>query len=117
MESMSKMRKLVFLLLVSSFLTILAFTTLQSQDLERGSHNHQCRLWGMMANPLPEDVTLDHLLNLPYSLKNLGAINSDGWGLAYYNQTEPVVLRGESPANTDPNFDLAAHELAKAKLG
>jgi len=66
----------------------------------------------MIASYLPEDVVLDHLINLPYSLKNLGGWNRNGWGFAYYNDSEPLVLRGELPANTDPNFDLAAQELA-----
>jgi len=73
----------------------------------------------MIAHSLPEDAVLDHLINLPHSLKNLGAINNDGWGLAYYNDTEPLVLRGEPPANIDSNFDLAAQELAgsNAEIG
>jgi predicted glutamine amidotransferase len=66
----------------------------------------------MIASSLPETVVLNHLLNSTYSLKNLGAINNDGWGLAYYDDCQPVVLRGEMPAYTDPNFTLAAQELA-----
>jgi len=89
---------------------ILGSTMVQYQN--ENSQPHQCRFWGMIAGYLPEDVVLGHLINLPYSLKNLGAINDDGWGFAYYNDSEPFVLRGEPPANTDPNFDLAAQELA-----
>jgi predicted glutamine amidotransferase len=66
----------------------------------------------MIADSLPEAVVLDHLINLPNSLKHLGAFNVNGWGLAYYNDTEPTVLRGKPPASTDPNFDLAAQEMA-----
>ncbi|MBX5327281.1 DUF2341 domain-containing protein, partial [Candidatus Bathyarchaeota archaeon A05DMB-4] len=79
------------------------------------NYEHECRLWGMIANTLPEETVLDHLINLPYSLKNLGGgiqNNNDGWGLAYYMSAEPTVLRGEPPAYTDPNFDLAAQEVA-----
>jgi hypothetical protein len=68
-----------------------------------------------MANSLPRNVVLDHLVSLPYSLKNLGALNDDGWGLAYYNGSAPVVMRGELPAKSDPNFDLTAQELAESR--
>lgn len=47
--------------------------------------SHHCLLWAMVAASVAEEVVLDHLVNLPYSLKNLGASNDDGWGLAYYN--------------------------------
>lgn len=73
---------------------------------------HQCRFWGMISYSLPESVALEHLINAPYSLKNLGASNRNGWGLAYYNDAAPVVMRGELPANLDPNFTMAAQELA-----
>lgn len=114
------MKRIVFIIL-SCLLASLPLLTVgkqadfqhfAAQHLEESSRLHQCRFWGMIANLLPEDVALDHLINAPYSLKNLGAMNEDGWGLAYYNNTEPVVSRGEPPASTDPNFDLAAHELA-----
>jgi hypothetical protein len=47
--------------------------------------SHHCRLWAMVAASVAEEVVLDHLVNLLYSLKNLGASNDGGWGLAYYN--------------------------------
>jgi hypothetical protein len=47
--------------------------------------SHHCRFWAMVASSVAEEVVLDHLVNLPYSLKNLGASNDDSWGLAYYN--------------------------------
>ncbi|NIN53186.1 MAG: hypothetical protein GTO23_08540 [Nitrososphaeria archaeon] len=61
---------------------------------------------------MDEDVVLDHLLFLPYSLKNLGGWNEYGWGLAFYNDSEPVVLRGNLSAEVDPYFDLTAELLA-----
>jgi hypothetical protein len=93
-------------------LTIIIQDTTTVKDLAQFSQPHQCRFWGIIANSLPEETVLNHLINALYSLKNLGAINDDGWGLAYYNNSEPVVLRGELPANIDSNFDLAAQELA-----
>jgi len=117
------MRKLMFIILTSSLIIALHYcgysTSPCNSHLNKVQHlentlPHECRLWGMIADSLPEDIVLDHLINLPYSLKNLGASNDDGWGLAYYNDTEAVVLRGEPPASVDPNFDLAAQELAES---
>jgi predicted glutamine amidotransferase len=75
---------------------------------------HQCRLWGIIAYSLPEAVVLNHLINASYSLKNLGASNYNGWGLAYYNGSEPIVMRGQLPASMDYNFTTAAQELARS---
>lgn len=77
--------------------------------------SHECRLWAMIsASSLPASVVMSHLVNGAYSLKNLGAINYNGWGLAYYNNSEQTVLRGALAANVDPAFDLAAQELAES---
>jgi len=80
---------------------------------------HQCRFWAMISPSLPEQVVIDHLINAPYSLRNLGGYNVNGWGFAYYNSSEPIVRRGQQPANSDPNFTLAAQELARsgARIG
>jgi hypothetical protein len=99
-----KLLSLLFFYFLLTFLPI-AYTNEHSQS-------HQCRLWGMIGNTLPEETVYDHLINLPYSLKNLGAANDDGWGLAYYNSTEPRVLRSALPAYTDPDFNLAVQELS-----
>jgi len=116
-----------FVMLLVLFSLLVSLPTLESQEnptactrlygiqyLYEDFQSHQCRFWGMIAGSLPEGVVLDHLINLPYSLKNLGANNRDGWGLAYYNDIEPIVSRGEPPANIDPNFVLAAQELARS---
>lgn len=72
----------------------------------------------MISETLPESVVLDHLVgdspDFPDSLKNLGASNQDGWGLAYYDtkNAEFIVFRGEPPASSDPEFDVSAREVA-----
>lgn len=81
-------------------------------DEVKDSQPHQCRFWAMISDSLPQAVVIDHLINAPYSLRSLGGYNVNGWGLAYYNDTEPTVRRGKPPANSDPNFTLAAQELA-----
>jgi predicted glutamine amidotransferase len=80
--------------------------------LNEVSAYHECRLWGITSASLPSDVVLNQLIYLPNSLKALGASNPNGWGLGFYNSSEPIILRGQSAANTDPNFDLAANEVA-----
>lgn len=108
---------LIMLLSICSILILVPTTlptSMQPSPLSEDVAPHQCRFWGMIAASLPENAVLDDLVNLPYSLKNLGAVNDDGWGLAYYNSSQPVVLRGKPPASADPNFDSAAHELASS---
>ena len=90
------------------------FTDYARSETYVDSSPYQWRLWAIIGSNLPSIVILEHLVDLPNSLKSLGASNRDGWGLAYYNGDVPVVLRGEPPANIDPNFVLAAHELAES---
>lgn len=75
---------------------------------------HECSMWGMIANALPHNVVLYHLINATNSLKNLGQTNDDGWGLVYYLNQVPTVTRGPDPAYTDPNFDAAANAMANS---
>ena len=96
---------LVPLLVNSSFSSV--FLSVTEADA-----SHECRFWAMVADSFSENVVLDHLINDPFSLKNLGALNVDGWGLAYYNFSQVIVRRGEPSAYADPNFDSAALELA-----
>jgi len=75
---------------------------------------HECSMWGMIANTLPHDVVIYHLIDAPNSLKKLGQTNKDGWGLVYYLNQVPTVTRGPDPAYTDPNFDAAANAMANS---
>jgi predicted glutamine amidotransferase len=99
----------VIVLIVSLAMLSLAVPRTSLNDT---SDSNECRLWGITADSIPHDVVLDELINLPNSLKNLSVSNPDGWGLGFYNSTEPIVLRGQYEAKTDPNFDLAANEVA-----
>ena len=78
------------------------------------SDDHECRMWGMIAYTLPSDTVMDHLVDEPYSLKNLGATNDDGWGLVYYpdSTSPPVEQRGDTPAASSPLFNVHAQNLA-----
>jgi predicted glutamine amidotransferase len=88
---------------------------MMTQHFSERYESLECRFWGMIAQDvLPQTVVLDHLINLPNSLKNLGGTNPNGWGLAYYNNSQPTIRRGEPAANTDPNFNVAAQELASS---
>ena len=82
----------------------------------RDDRLHECRFWGIIAGDAPGSVIEDHLVNLPNSIKNLGAANPDGWSVGYYPDGSliPTVRRGYPPASTDPDFDDAASEAAAA---
>ena len=85
------------------------------EDLQSKSEAfHECRFWAMIAPSLPKPIVMEHLVYGASSLKALGFFNYDGWGLAYFNSSEPTVLRGALPADSDPAFDLAALELAES---
>ncbi len=105
-----KSRKMISIVLVS--IALISLTSTLNVNLEEEYSYHECRIWGITANTIPYSVVLDQLVNLPNSLKNLGASNPNGWGLAYYSNIEPVVLRGQLPANTDPQFIVAAGIVA-----
>jgi predicted glutamine amidotransferase len=106
-------RKIMSSIILASITFILLTSTL-NVNLEGEYSLHECRLWGIVANTIPYSVVMDQLVNLPNSLKNLGANNPNGWGLAYYSSNEPVVLRGQLPANTDPQFVVAAGIVASS---
>ena len=99
-------------LLILLIVSVLSLGVVPCTRLNEVSASHECRLCGITSAQLPSDVVLNQLMYLPNSLKALGASNPNGWGLGFYNSTEPIVLRGQSAANTDPNFDLAANEVA-----
>jgi predicted glutamine amidotransferase len=99
-------------LLILLIISVLSLSVVPGTRLNEASASHECRLWGITSTSLPPDVVLNQLINLPNSLKALGASNPNGWGLGFYNNTQPTVLRGQAAANTDPNFNLAASEVA-----
>lgn len=106
--------------LVKAFFFVAAIALMSSSSVlgsvlsNQTSSLHECRLWGIASSSIPHDVVLDELVRLPNSLKSLGASNPNGWGLGYYNGFQPIVLRGQLPANTDPNFDAAAEQVAES---
>lgn len=99
-------------LLILLIISMLSLGVVPGTRLNEALASHECPLWGITSTSLSSDVVLNQLIYLPNSLKALGASNPNGWGLGFYNSTEPIVLRGQSAANTDPNFDLAASEVA-----
>jgi predicted glutamine amidotransferase len=101
-------------LLILLTVSVLLLGVVPSTWLTNVSAYHECRLWGITATQLSSYMVLNQLVYLPNSLKALGASNPNGWGLGFYNGTEPTVLRGQLPANTDPSFDLAANEVAES---
>jgi len=89
-----------------------------------------CRFWGLVGSSCPSYLVTDHLRDGSIeNLKNLGGMNRDGWGFAYYPSMPrplfngPIARRGGAPANHphDPEYDLAVDEMSlmrpKAALG
>lgn len=108
-----KSKKMISIVLVS--IALISLTSTLNVNLEEEYSYHECRIWGITSNATPYSVVLDQLVNLPNSLKNLGANNPNGWGLAYYSNIEPVVYRGQLPANIDPQFIVAAGIVAASE--
>jgi len=106
------------MLLFPLILCLLAPCILQFSSNAEACGHHACRLWGAIGEPIPAEIVQDHLLNMPNSLKALGASNRNGWGLAYYNCTisnDTMVHRGRLPASEDSAFDDAAKETADSE--
>ena len=91
-----------------------ASLSLMAQDTPVAQHN--CRLWGIIAESAPTAAIQDQLINLPNALKNLSPANPDGWALAYFTggSSVPTIIRGYPPAYTDPNYDVAVGVVAQA---
>ncbi len=102
-------------LLICLFLIIMPAGPMHSSVDDKSDFDvsaaHQCRFWGMIGNNLPADVVQDDLISLQFSLKNLGAYNDDGWGLAFYNSSGNYIFRGQPSAYADPNFDQAVQKI------
>jgi len=106
---------LIVLVSLSVMLSSVPYVNVANYDenSQAKESSHECRFWAMISSSsMPESVIMDHLVYGENSLKTLGVLNPDGWGLAYFNGSEPVVLRGALSANSDPAFDAAAQEIA-----
>lgn len=79
-----------------------------------------CNLYGIISNDCPVGLLQDHLINKPKSLKNLGKLHKDGWGIAYYlgYGEFPIIERSAEKAFTDTNFDYVVNtiNLSKPKI-
>jgi len=76
---------------------------------------HNCRLWGVITSGTMADLAATVRPQLD-SLKDLGGVNPDGWGIAYYIRSAagvriPVIRRGEPSAPVDPRYNQAVDEL------
>jgi len=85
---------------------------MMTQHFNERYENGECRFWGMIAGTLPQTEVMDELVDLPNSLRIMGATNPNGWGLDYYNNTGLTIRKGQPAANVDPNFNASALELA-----
>jgi predicted glutamine amidotransferase len=71
---------------------------------------HNCRFWGILSRATPAAVIRAHLVDLPFSLRNLAVANPNGWAVGHYadDSGAPTLLRGEPAADVDPLFVEAA---------
>jgi len=72
-----------------------------------------CSFWAAVSeDKLPKEVISDHLLKSPNSLKVLAKFIRDGWGIGYYTNNQPLLLKGIPSADKDKNYDKAVKEVA-----
>jgi len=117
------MKRRSFILFVSCFaMVLLLCLTLMDTPVDRIAHSHNCRFWGIVyaeKDQLVRNTINNHL----DSLRALGTFHDDGWGVAYYVETDnglplPVVERGEPEALLDPRFSRAQdHVIDQAHQG
>ncbi|MGB9720522.1 MAG: class II glutamine amidotransferase [bacterium] len=79
--------------------------------------NHECRFWGIIFS---EDFSgTDNIITAHLdSLCKLGSNNPDGWGIAYFIESQsdtilPVISRGEPSAPLDPRYSEIVKELIR----
>jgi predicted glutamine amidotransferase len=88
----------------------------QSQFQKEVNENqqHDCCLWAVISNGLPDSVLYKNLVMYPSSLKNLASWgNVDGWGIACYSDfyVQPDIFRSARRAYTDTFFDQTVLSL------
>ncbi|MBL7196969.1 MAG: class II glutamine amidotransferase [Candidatus Omnitrophica bacterium] len=103
---MSKPKLNSTLFIIALFTSVILFT------LFPGELSAECRFWAAISDKIPQDVTLDHLLNLPNSLRALGKVNNDGWGIGYYNNNDALLLKGAISADTDQDYSESVARVA-----
>jgi predicted glutamine amidotransferase len=114
MRIMKKWKQLVLMVAGLIFVSSTGYLILESVT-HKNIHSHNCRFWGIIfseSQPCPAQIISTHL----DSLKKLGNINPDGWGIGYFVSPEedvllPVVTRGEPRAPQDPRYDKAVADL------
>jgi len=82
------------------------------------SQDHNCRMWAVISDNMPDSVIYNHLVGYDNSLKNLAEVkNIDGWGIAYYDDfgEAAVIQRGAMRAFNDPVFDTLTVQIENAK--
>ena len=101
-------------LAITTALVMICALPIEAQDELESEHN--CRMWGIIAEAAPTTAIQDQLISLPNALETLSPANPDGWAFAYFTggSAVPTIRRGYPPAYLDPNFDAAVTEMAEA---
>lgn len=77
-----------------------------------------CRLYGVIAEKLPDGLLEQHLVTEPYALQALCRLgNIDGWGIGYVPIAgeSPVLVRGAIRASADPMYVQMVRDLDAKK--
>src|ERR687890_468804 len=69
-----------------------------------------CRLFGLTGGSEPVTATF-WLLEAPDSLAKQSRSNPDGFGLGFFREDTPTVMKGPVAAHTDDRFARDAHEI------
>ena len=72
-----------------------------------------CRLYGVIADNLPDGMLEAHLITDPNSLSVLSSVHRDGWGFSYYPDysTTPTLERGAIRAWNDPDYTTVVNQI------
>ncbi|MCP4580560.1 MAG: hypothetical protein GY839_03005 [candidate division Zixibacteria bacterium] len=95
-------------------LLLAIFITANVMGMGQIREGHNCSLWAVISDSLPDSVIYNHLIEYPNSLKNRSEWgDTDGWGIAAYDQfgEAPSIYRGGMRAFRDSSYDSVVDSL------
>ena len=72
-----------------------------------------CRMYGVIADNLPDGMLESHLITDPNSLSVLSSLHTDGWGIVLYPTygNTPTIERGAIRALNDPAYTMVVNQI------
>jgi len=74
---------------------------------------YACRFWCAVGKNSSQGLISKQFLELPNSLKALGATYPDGWSVGYYLAEDPIIFRGSTASNADKDYDKAVRVISQ----